>query len=576
MSLQAYALVGLLALLLIALVRFQQQVASVFGAMLLCLLALGFIQIEDLLRSAANPGLATLVVLVLISIALEKTSLLRRFSRFLFSGSVSGSLWRTMGFAALASSVLNNTAVVATLLSTVKKNKKVPPTKLLLPLSYAAIMGGTLTLIGTSTNLIVHSMLTDVGQPGFHFFDFTLIGLGVLAGGLVVTYLMAHWLPATGFQEGTARPYLLEGQLSPDSPLVGQTVEQAGLRHLSDLFLAEIVRGQDRIRPVAHYDVLCAGDKLLFSGDVKQVQVLRQFPGLQLFADENGLTIEALTEVIIKEESVLRGRTLKSAGFRSRFDAAVVAIRREGERVSGRIGDIPLKAGDFLLLATGPDFAGRPNISKNFFVLSGVKPHSVVSGWRESLIWWGFAGMILASAGFGVSLLTSALFLLGALIFSGCLSANEIKRRFPVEIWLVVTSALCIATTMTSTGLAGHISQFAADTLGERSVMLAFIGVLVTTYLLTELITNNAAAALMFPVAYNLASGMEVSYLPMVMAVAFAASASFVTPYGYQTNLMVYNASQYRLKHFMVCGVPVALTYMVLCIVFIPLVYPFY
>ena len=575
MSVQAFALIAMLALLLIALIRFQQQVTSVFGVMLLALLAFGFIQMDDVLRSAANPGLATLVLLVLISIALEKTSLLRRLSRFLFSGSVSGSLWRTMGFAALASSVLNNTAVVAALLGTAQKNKKVPPTKLLLPLSYAAIMGGTLTLIGTSTNLIVHSMLTDAGQPGFHFFDFTLVGLGVLAGGLVVTFIMAHWLPATGFQQTTPRHYLLEGQLQADSPLVGQSIEQAGLRHLHDLFLTEIVRGSERIRPVAHYDVLCAGDKLVFSGDVKQVQLLRQFPGLQLFADENGLALEALTEVIIKEESALRGRTLKSTGFRARFDAAVVAIRREGERISGRLGDIPLKAGDFLLLATGPDFAERPNISKNFFVLSGVKPHHVVSGWRESLIWWGFAAMIVASAGFGVSLLKAALFLLAALLFSGCLSVNEIKRRFPIEIWLVVTSALCIAAAMSSTGLAGHISQLAADTLGERSVMLAFIGVLVATYLLTELITNNAAAALMFPVAFSLASGMEVSYLPMVMAVAFAASASFVTPYGYQTNLMVYNASQYRLRHFVVSGVPVALTYLLLCTLLIPLVFPF-
>lgn len=575
MNLEASGLVVLLVILLIALVRFQQFAASVFGALLLVLLAVGFISSADILRNAANPGLATLVLLVLISYSLEKTSLLRRLSRYLFTKSVNGSVFRTISFAALASSVLNNTAVVAAMLNAVRANKKVAPSKLLIPLSYAAIFGGTLTLIGTSTNLIVHSMLTEKGQPGFNFFDFTLIGLGVTFCCGAVLLFMSRFLP-----EDTATPekvteYLVEAELLSTSPLVDKTIEDAGLRHLDALFLAEIVRGDQLIRPVARYDVLEAGDKLIFTGNVQKVQMLKQFEGISLFADDNGLTTQVLTEVIIKEESVLKGKTLKSSGFRARFDAAVVAVRREGERISGKLGDIELKAGDFLLLATGPDFASRHNLSKNFYVLSGITPENMLSGKREKLTWWGFIVMISVSVLTPVSLLEGSLFFLALLIFSGCLTVNEIKRRFPVEIWLVVTSALCVATAMQSTGLSQAISTFASEVLAGQPPMLTLVGVFLLTYLLTEIITNNAAAALMFPIAYSLADGMGVNVMPMVMAVAFAASASFITPYGYQTNLMVFNASSYRLKHFLMVGTPVAITFIVVSLLLIPRVYLF-
>lgn len=575
MSDSALILLVLLVLLLAALIRFQQHATEVFGAAILVLLLSGFVGTQDLLRNAANPGLATLVLLVLISYSLEKTSLLRRISAYLFTSSVQGSVVRTVSFSALASSVLNNTAVVAAMLNAVLSNKKVAPSKLLIPLSYASIMGGTLTLIGTSTNLIVHSMLTERGQPGFAFFDFTLVGLGVVIAGGLVLLVCSRCLPAAELKQEKTTEYLLEAKLQADSPLVGKTVEEAGLRNLDELFLVELYRGDKLMRPVARYDVLEAGDKLVFTGNVQKVLSLKQFPGLQLFAEANGLATQQLTEVIIKEESAIIGKSLKESGFRARFDAAVVAIRRDGGRVSGKLGDITLKAGDFLLLATGPDFAGRHNLSKNFYVVSGIKPDHMLSGWREKLTWWGFTGLITISVVFGVSLLTTSIFLLAILLFCGCLSVNEIKRRFPIEIWLIVCGALCIATAMNTTGLSTAISGFASNALAGQSPLIAFIGIMLLTYVLTELITNNAAAALMFPIAFSLAEGLDVNTMPMVMAVAFAASASFITPYGYQTNLMVFNAGNYKLKHFLRVGVPVAITYLLVCIILIPVVFPF-
>ena len=575
MNLESAGLVVLLLLLLIALVRFQHHSASVFGAVLFIMLSVSFIDSATILKNAANPGLVTLVLLVLISCALEKTSLLRRLSRFLFTPTVNGSVLRLISFSVLVSSVLNNTAVVAAMLNTVRANKTVAPSKLLIPLSYAAIFGGTLTLIGTSTNLIVHSMLIEQGEPGFGFFDFTPVGVGVTLCCGAVLFIMSRFLPEEQVEQDKVTEYLVEAELLAESPLVGKTVEDAGLRHLDELFLAEIVRGKQLIRPVARYDVLEAGDKLIFTGNVHKVNMLKQFEGIRLFADDSELVTQTLTEVIIREESVLIGTTLKSCGFRARFDAAVVALRRDGDRVCGKLGDIELRAGDFLLLATGPDFASRHNLNKNFYLLSGIKPENVLTGHREKLTLWGFLAMIAVSVLTPVGLLEAAMFLLAILVFTGCLTVNEVRRSFPVEIWLVVTSALCLAAAMNNTGLSMFIGVFAGDVLSGQPPLLTLIGVFLLTYLLTEIITNNAAAALMFPIAYSLAVGMGVSVMPMVMGVAFAASASFITPYGYQTNLMVFNASNYRLKHFLLVGTPVAITYIVVSLLLIPRFFPF-
>lgn len=565
-------LLGMIALL----IRYQQHSAKIFGGAMLVTLATGWISSEELLSNAANQGLATLIMLILISFALEKTGLLRRVSRFLFTDSEPVSVWRTMGLSALASSVLNNTAVVAALLNSVRNNKKVAASRLLIPLSYASILGGTLTLIGTSTNLIVNSMFTDTGHPGFQFFDFTLVGLIVLSGGLVSVFIVSRFLPHHENGKKEISQYYVEAELSDDSPLVGKTVDNAGLRHLEDLFLVEIVRRGEReiLRPVARYDVLQSGDKLLFSGDVSKVKTLNQFEGLKLFADDSGLETHQLTEVIIKEESVLTGRTLKSTGFRARFDAAVVAVRRDGGKITGKLGEVRLQAGDFLLLATGPDFASRTNLTKNFYVLSGVEPENMLSGWRERVTLWGFATMIAATVVTGASLFHGVLFLLGGLLLSGCLNVNEIKRRFPVEIWVIVSSALCIAEALENTGAAAGIATFARDFLAGQTPWVLLAGVVILTYVLTEVVTNNAAAALMFPIAYSLSQGIGVDPFPIILGVAFAASASFIMPYGYQTNLMVFNASNYRLKHFLLSGIPLAIVFISLTLLAIPLVFP--
>lgn len=557
------------------LVRYQQSSERVFAAAALACLGLNLVSTEQFLSNATNQGLLTLLLLIICSFALERTSYLRRLSAVLFVRSNKQTYFRTLLITLFSSAFLNNTAVVATLLSPIKNNRYIAPDRLLLPVSYAAILGGTLTLIGTSTNLIVNSMLLEQGQTGFAFFDFFLVGISASMACLIVIYIRTPSLKGEIKDQKLGSSYFVEVEVAANSSLIGKSISDNGLRNLDSLFLIEIVREGRLISPVSPNNVIYAGDKLIFTGDVTKVGTLSQFDGLTSFAHESGLINDNLTEVVIRPGSAIIGKTLKSAGFRARFDAAVVALRREGERVSGKLGDIVIQSGDFLVLAVGNDFAARSNISKNFFVLNGKKLESMLSGYKEKWVVGGFGGTILASVLLDISLLKCFIFYVALLVSCNALTLNEVKRRFPLEIWIIVLSALTLATTLDNVGLSSLIAQFVSGELNHQSVYLALVVVYLTTLLLTELITNNAAAALVFPIAYSIAVGLGVSYMPFVMAVAFAASGSFISPYGYQTNLMVFNAGEYKLSDFVKFGIPVSLTYSAVVLVLIPIVFPF-
>lgn len=575
MTLTMYLLSTILVILVALLIRFQQHTTAIFGGVLLLVFGFGWVDSATLLDNATNEGLATLVLLILISYALEKTSILNHLTRHLFSKSEKSSVLRTIAFSGLSSAVLNNTAVVAAMIGSIKKNPQVNSSRLLLPMCFAATLGGTMTLIGTSTNLVVNSMWVKQGHEAIGFFTLTPIGVAIFAIGSVLLYFTSSALPKHEDKKEPVEAYFVEATIKSTSNLIGKTVEEAGLRHLSELFLVEIIRGNRLITPISHSRVLQAGDKLLFSGDIKKIQILNQFDGLVLFAQSNGLPIQELTEVVIKQESSLTGKTLREVGFRAQFDAAVVAIRRENGDVSGRLGAVSLKAGDILLLATGEDFASRSNIRKNFFVLSGISPDNMISGWREKLVFIGFVGMIAASVITGRPLFDLALLLFAALLFTGCITVNEARRHFPVSIWLIVVSALSLANAMHTVGLDGQIANFAAETLAGHAPIWTLLGVMIVAISITELLTNNAAAALMFPIAYSLAQGMDINAFPLILAVCFGASCSFISPFGYQTNLMVYNTGLYRLQDFAKVGALITVACVVVCVVMIPIIYPF-
>ncbi|MFB0980221.1 MAG: SLC13 family permease [Alteromonadaceae bacterium] len=557
------------------LLKYQQKPEKVFAVSLLVCLATGLVSADVVLKNVVNPGLVTLVLLVLCSFTFERTSVLRRVSMVMISGSPFKSTFKTLLCTAFFSALMNNTAVVAALISTIKKNTIINPGKLLLPVSYAAILGGTLTLVGTSTNLIVNSLLIEQGADSLGFFDFTLIGFSAFVLCLLVILSTQYLLPSLEVEKNSADEYLLEAEVSMSSKLVGITIEDNGLRNLDSLFLVEIVRCGRLISPVAPDEIIQGSDKLIFTGDISKVLTLQQFDGLTLYAEKDGLLRDNLTEVLIKPDSSVIGKDLKKAGFRARFDAAVVAIRREGTQLSGKLGDIKIQSGDFLVLAVGNDFSARTNLSKNFYILSGHKPENMLSGWRDSLTVFGFLVTIACSVIANIALLKCLMFYIALLILSGCLTVNEIKRRFPLEIWMVVLGALTLAKAFETSGVAELLAQQIESILQGKSTYLALICIFFVTLLMTEMITNSAAAALIFPIAYSIALGLGVSPLPFVMAVAFGASGSFISPYGYQTNIMVFNAGKYRLTDFMKFGLPVSIAYSIIVLSMIPIVFPF-
>lgn len=447
------------------------------------------------------------------------------------------------------------------MLAPIRNNPYHAASKLLLPLSYAAILGGTLTLVGTSTNLIVNSLVLEAGLPSLEFFDFTKVGACVVIVCGVALFLLSRFLPEHHMKTEDVQSYLIDSKVKENSTLIGKSIEHNGLRHLESLFLVEIMRKGALLSPVVPTEVIQANDRLIFSGDITKVMQLSQFDGLSLFANENGLPLENLTEVVVRPESVLLGKTLKMSGFRALFDAATIAIKRDGNPISGKLGDVTIQAGDYLVLAVGKDFKSRKNVGKNFIVISGVEPDSMLSGRREWLAIGGFFSAI-ALASFGVISLFKGMFLLlGLLLATNCLSSSEILRRLPINIWLIVASALSLSQALTNSGLLLMLDDLIRNSSSSLSPLGALIVVYLLTWILTDLVTNNAAAALLFPIAYGVSLSLEANPMAFIMAVAFGASASFVSPYGYQTNLMVFNAGQYQIKDFVKIGLPLSFVY---------------
>lgn len=535
----------------------------------------GLIDLESMLVNYANPSLITLVLLVLVSIAIEKTTLIQQLSQSLSKGSLVKSVTKLGLSTAFLSSFTNNTAVVASLITAIKDNPNHSPSKLLLPLSYTAILGGTITLIGTSTNLIVNGFAVDAGMAPLGFFDFTLVGIGALSVGLITILVMLKYLPDNGKSDQEVIPFYLEGKVQSGSKLIGRTVEENGLRDLKDLFLAEIIRGDERIYAVTPQQIIRQNDVLLFVGDIKSVPLLQRFDGLKVVHDNHEKDIEHLVEVVVSQSSKFIGKTVKEVRFREQFHAAVIAIRRGHDRLQGGLGQVQLQAGDSLILAPGKNFYSLPNLNREFVYISGFDLQTHLKPKQSNIVLAGFAAVLGLSIVGIVPLVKGLLVLLIGLMLSGTIKLSEVKRRFPIELLAVVGSAIGLAKLMIETGLAGQISSALFMILGDFGPYGAFIAIFLMTVLFTELITNNAAAALSFPVAYSLAVGFNVDPLPFIMAVAFGASASFISPFGYQTNLMVYSAGNYRLKDYIVIGLPLSIIYSITVLTLIPLVFPF-
>ena len=561
-------------ILLVLLIQNKIKPSFLFVGLVLIYYFLDLISLDKMLHGFVNPALITLLLLLLISIVFEKTSFISYISNKLFCASYKKSLLRLSLFTSLFSAFLNNTAVVASMISVVNKNKFHSPSKLLLPLSFAAIFGGTITLIGTSTNLLVNSFMIENNLKPLELFDFIYVGLPIsLAGAFVLLYI-SKYLPDNKV-DVKKEHYFIEAKVLKDSKLIGKTIAENYLRTLEYLFLSEILREDSVISPVSPNEIIKENDILLFTGDIKHFAILKQFHGLKLEDNHHNLNNNIL-EVIVANESTLVNRSIKEANFRSKFNASVIAIKRGKERLSGKISDIKLQVGDNLVLAYGKDFAKRDNIDKNFYLINDeITIEKKLNNQQSSIVIGGFIMVLFFSFIELIPLIKGLFGLLALFVLLNYITLAEIKRRFPYELMLIIGSSLAVATVMIQSGLANNIAQSINTIFGNFGVLGAFIAIYLVTFLLTEIITNNAAAALTFPIAYSTALSFDSNILPFVMAVAYGASASFLLPYGYQTNLMVYSAGEYNMKAFFKSGIAVSIVYSLLIIFLIPIFFPF-
>ncbi len=532
-----------------------------------------------MLRQFINPALLTLVLVLQAAAVIEKTPLSERMSRMVLVGH---SLQRTLTRLCLGilplSALLNNTAVVASFLAPLKNNRHFPPSKLLLPLSYAAILGGSVTLIGTSTNLIVNGLALEAGMKSLGIFQFAWVGIPLcIAGFAYITFISHRLLPANEAAVKIDRAeYFLEARVLQDSSHIGRTVAENKFRSLQSLFLAELIRDERLLSPVSPDEVIRAGDILVFVGDVQKVRDIDRFDRLAIFTEENiTLLKKNLIEVVLSHTSTLLGRKVKTADFRARFDAAVVAVRRGSKKLSGKIGSIRLEAGDTLLLAVGSDFARRENLRHDFFLVNKIALKKRLSRPRSALAVALFVAAILAAALELLPLLNALAILLFLFILLGYFRFEDLRRNANLDIVVLVGSALGISKVMIDSGASALIARGVLHFFHGQGAWAGLAGIYLLTVLLTQLVTNNAAAALVFPLAYSTALSLQVSPLPFVMAVAYGASAAFLTPHGYQTNLMVYGPGSYRFSDYMKAGLPLLAIYSLVTLALLPVFFPF-
>lgn len=556
------------------------------------LFSVGILDAKDALAGFSNEGMITVGVLYLVVTGLQQTGTLGWITQHVLGlpKHPLTILWRLMLPVVGMSAFLNNTPVVAMFIPVVDdwcRKLRISPSKLMIPLSYGAIFGGICTLIGTSTNLVVNGLLiAETDHPGLNLFDITWVGLPCAITGIAFLSITQRWLlpnrkSVMGDALDNLRQYTVEMKVSENSPLTGKTIEKAGLRHLPGLYLVEIQRGEMVIPAVSPQEVLRDGDKLIFVGLVDSILDLNRIRGLEPATDEvsklkTPRTERQLVEAVVSNTCPLVGLTIREGQFRSRYNAVVLAVARNGERIEGKIGDISLEAGDTLLLETHANFFEQQRISSDFYLISTVPDSEPVRHEKA-----GIATVILvllvifASTGWlGMTMLKAAVIAAIAMLVTGCCSPVRALRSVEWSVLLVIAAALGIGKALELTGVAEAIATTFINFAGDSPFSSLAVVYGITTFI-TEVITNNAAAALMFPIAVALSQTLGVSVIPFVIAIMVAASASFATPIGYQTNMMVYGPGGYKFTDFMRVGIPLNFLFWIVTVIITPLVYPF-
>ncbi|QIL91184.1 TRAP transporter large permease subunit [Microbulbifer sp. SH-1] len=533
----------------------------------------GILTPEEALSGFGNSGLITVAAMFVVATGIHASGGIDMLVRHLLGRpkTIRGAMLRVFAPVVALSGYLNNTPVVATMIPALNawaKRIDIAPSKLMIPLSYGAILGGTLTLIGTSTNLVVNGQYQAItGNEGFSLFSIAAVGLpAALIGVAFMLVFFPRWLPDRREKKpfGNLREFTLEVAVDSSGPLVGQTVEDAGLRGLRRVYLVEIERGDRAIAPVRSDEKLRGGDRLVFAGDTEAISDLLRMRGIVPSDHDDGeATLKAsteerrLVEVVVSPHCDVIGSSIRDAQFRKRYGAAVLAVAREGRRVPGNLGSIKLKAGDSLLLEARPGFVLRQRYSKDFLLINDLEAESPRH--EKGLTAWLILIAIVLAAGTGViSMLNASLLGAGAMLIARCCSVNQAQKSLDLPVLITIAASFALGVALQKTGVAGAIAETVISlSQGYPWLMLILVYLCVST--LTEMVTNNAAAIIMVPIVLQMTGSAGLNPEPFMFAIMMGASASFATPLGYQTNLMVYGPGGYQFSDYLKVGLPMNL-----------------
>lgn len=584
-----------LIVVIVCLVCILLQVASpdlVLLGGVVALMLTGVLGPTEALSGFANSGMLTVAALFVVAAGLRETGAVTIVTSTLLGRPKTerGAIARLAAPVVAASAFLNNTMVVATLLPGVTdwaRRMGRAPSRFLLPLSFASILGGVCTLLGTSTNLVVAGLVEDLlpTHPALSpigMFDIAPLGLAVAAIGFAFLVVCSPWLlpdrrsPVS--RDDDPRHYTMEVLVPTGSRLAGKTIEEAGLRHQPGAFLMEVIREGVVLPVVDARQTLDEGDRLIFVGDVSAVVDLQRTPGLaaapdQVFKLEGERGKRQIVEAVVSQRNPLVGWSIRDGGFRRRYHAVVIAVARSGERLPGRIGDIVLRTGDVLLLEAHPQFLKEQRTRSDFYLVSQVSGAAPPRTERAVLSLGILAMLVIAATTGLLSIVLAAFTAAGLMLITRCCTVQEARRSLDLQVLFAIAAALGLGRAMLDSGLSQQLADLAV-LLGGGHPLLALITVYLLTLVLTELVTNNAAAVLAVPIAVAMAEQVGSSPMGFVFAVMVAASASFLTPIGYQTNLMVMGPGGYRPLDYPRLGLPLSVLVAATTILLIPVLWP--
>ncbi len=542
----------------------------VMMGVLTILSVVGVLDATEALSGFSNSGLITVASMFVIAAGIHASGGIDLLVNTALGQpkTVRGALAKIFMPVVLLSGFLNNTPVVATMIPAINswsRKINIPVSKLMIPLSYSAILGGTLTLIGTSTNLVINGQYQELtGQASLSLFSITAVSLPVVVAGLAFMWVFfPRFLPDRSSKQAFAnlKEFTLEVSVATNGPLVGKTVEQAGLRNLRRVYLVEIERQDTIVTAVPSEERLQGGDRLVFAGDTEAIADLLRINGIE--PSENDEHVDSLNtdraerrlvEAVVSPHCDSLGQALRDMRFRDRYGAAVLAVARNGERVKGNLGTIKLTAGDTLLLEARPAFVSRQRYNKDFLLVNELD--ETPPRHDRAYIAWAilFAIVITAATGF-LSMLNASLIGAALMIISGCCSVSQAERSLDLTVIMTIAASFSLGIALQKTGAAGFLAENIVS-LSGGTPWLMLILTYITVSMLTETITNNAAAIIMLPIVLEITEKAALNNEPFIFAIMMAASASFATPLGYQTNLMVYGPGGYRFSDFVKVGLP--------------------